>query len=153
MSRDFYWPHIYKWVHKWVRSCEVCQRVKTAPSSQAHLRPLPIATEVWNFVSTDFVFGLPADEQGHTGVLVIVDHLSKMVQISPAAASITAKETAALFVDMVFRHHSMPATIVSDRDPRFTASFWSHLFVLLGTRLLMSTADHTETDGQTERVN
>ncbi|KAF1322211.1 hypothetical protein FI667_g11420, partial [Globisporangium splendens] len=47
----------------------------------------------------------------------------------------------------------MPTEIVSDRDPRFTAAFWQGLFRLLGTQLKMSTADHPQTDGQTERVN
>ncbi|OWY90261.1 hypothetical protein PHMEG_00041698, partial [Phytophthora megakarya] len=47
----------------------------------------------------------------------------------------------------------MPASIVSDRDPRFTSAFWSKLFEIVGTKLKMSTAAHLETDGQTERVN
>ncbi|KAG3052309.1 hypothetical protein PI125_g26183 [Phytophthora idaei] len=55
---------------------------------------------------------------------------------------------------MVFKkHHGMPLDIVSDRDPRFTARFWQEVFTLLGTQLSMSTADHTRTDSQTERVN
>lgn len=149
LSRDFYWSHMYKWV----RSCETCQRVKLAPSSQAPLQPLPIATKAWRSVSMDFVFGLPADALGRTGIFVVVDRFSKMVHLAPVATSITAEDTAALFIDMKFKHHGMPTTIVSDRDPRFTAAFWSRLFDLLGTRLLMSTAAHPETDGQTERAN
>ena len=62
---------------KWVRYCEVCQRMKPAPSSLAPVRPLPIATEAWNSVSMDFLLGLPADAQGRTVVLVIVDHLAR----------------------------------------------------------------------------
>ncbi|GMF55840.1 unnamed protein product [Phytophthora fragariaefolia] len=54
---------------------------------------------------------------------------------------------------MVFRHHGMPIDIVSDRDPRFTARFWQEVFTLLGTQLSTSTADHPQTDGQTEPVN
>ncbi|KAG3114284.1 hypothetical protein PI125_g6537 [Phytophthora idaei] len=54
---------------------------------------------------------------------------------------------------MVFKHHGMPLDIVSDRDPRFTVRFWQEVFTLLGTQLSMSTADHPQTDGQTERVN
>ncbi|KAE9265500.1 hypothetical protein PR003_g32440, partial [Phytophthora rubi] len=69
------------------------------------------------------------------------------------AAEVTADESAELFLDLVFRHHGLPESIVSDRDPRFTSAFWTRLFALLGTRLLMSTAAHPETDGQTERVN
>uniref|UniRef100_H3GEC2 Integrase catalytic domain-containing protein n=1 Tax=Phytophthora ramorum TaxID=164328 RepID=H3GEC2_PHYRM len=53
----------------------------------------------------------------------------------------------------VRKHHGMPLDIVSDRDPRFTAQFWQEVFTLLGTQLSMSTADHPQTDGQTERVN
>ena len=95
----------------------------------------------------EFVFGLPADAQGRTGVLIVVDRFSKMVHLAPVNASIKAEETAALFVDMVFRHHGIPATIVSDRDPRFTATFWPRLFELPGTRLIMSASAHSETDG------
>ena len=153
LARDYFWPRMYKWVRKWVQSCETCQRVKPAPSSQAPLRPLPIAASAWKSVSMDFIFGLPADAHGHTGVLVIVDRFSKMVHFAPVKAQVTAEETATLFLDVVFRHHGLPESIVSDRDPRFTSAFWDRLFELLGTRLLMSTAAHPETDGQTERVN
>ncbi|KAE8878100.1 hypothetical protein PF003_g37831 [Phytophthora fragariae] len=153
LSRDFFWPRMYKWIRKWVRSCEICQRVKPAASKQAPLRPLPIATSAWRSVSMDFIFGLPRDAEGRTGVLVFVDRFSKMVHLAPVAAEVTADESAELFLDLVFRHHGLPESIVSDRDPRFTSAFWTRLFALLGTRLLMSTAAHPETDGQTERVN
>ncbi|KAE9289215.1 hypothetical protein PF008_g25933 [Phytophthora fragariae] len=101
----------------------------------------------------DFIFGLPRDAEGRTGVLIFVDRFSKMVFLAPIAAEVTADESAELFLDLVFRHHGLPESIVSDRDPRFTSAFWTRLFALLGTRLLMSTAAHPETDGQTERAN
>ncbi|KAG4232002.1 hypothetical protein PC116_g19740 [Phytophthora cactorum] len=101
----------------------------------------------------DFVFGLPADSKRRTGVVVFVDRFSKMVHLDAVPAEVTAVQTARLFVDMVFKHYDMPLDIVSDRDPRFTARFWEEVFTLLGTQLSMSTADHPQTDGQTERVN
>ncbi|KAG2769186.1 hypothetical protein Pcac1_g19532 [Phytophthora cactorum] len=76
-----------------------------------------------------------------------------MVHLAAVPAEVTAVQTARLFVGMVFKHHGMPLDIVSDRDPRFTARFWQEAFTLLGTQLSMSTADHPQTDGQTERVN
>ncbi|KAE9288114.1 hypothetical protein PF008_g26228 [Phytophthora fragariae] len=87
VSRDFLWPHEYKWVRKWVRTCETCQRVKPSKSSQAPLRPLPIATEARRSVSMDFIFGLPPDAEDRTGVLVFVDRFTKMVHLIPVTRS------------------------------------------------------------------
>ncbi|OWZ16121.1 hypothetical protein PHMEG_00010142 [Phytophthora megakarya] len=101
----------------------------------------------------DFVFGLPRDTQVRTGTLVFVDRFSKMVHLTPVSVNITAEPSAAIFVDIVYRHHGLPISIVSDRGPRFTAVFWTQLFKLLGKRLKVSTASHPEADGQTERAN
>ncbi|KAE8958889.1 hypothetical protein PF008_g30921 [Phytophthora fragariae] len=92
----------------------------------------------------DFIFGLPPDAEGRTGVLVFVDRFTKMVHLIPVSDMVTAAEAAAHFIDCVFRHHGLPESIVSDRDPRFTSAFWSSLFQLLGTKLSMSTAAHPE---------
>ncbi|KAG6622099.1 reverse transcriptase [Phytophthora cinnamomi] len=153
VSRDFYRPRMYKWVRKWVRPCETCQRVKPSKSSQGPLHPLPIATEAWRSVSMDFVLGLPPDADGRNGVLVFVDRFTKMVHLTPVSDTVTAAGTAAHFVDRVFRHHVLPESIISNRDPRITSAFWTAPFQLLGTKLSMSTAAHPETDGQAERVN
>ncbi|KAG2790122.1 hypothetical protein Pcac1_g1428 [Phytophthora cactorum] len=151
LTRDFYWNHQYKWVHKYVRACELCQRVKPAAISQAPLQPLPTPSECWQSISMGFVCGLLPDSKRWTGVVVFVDR--KMVHLAAVPAEVTAVQTARLFVDMVFKHHGMPLDIVSDRDPRFTARFGQEVFTFLGTQLSMSTADHPQTEGQTERVN
>ena len=53
----------------------------------------------------------------------------------------------------MFKYHGWPKEVVSDRDVRLTASFWSDLQAYTGTKLNMSTANHPQTDGQTERAN
>lgn len=153
LSRDFYWNHQYRWVRKYIRSCEICQRVKPSPSAQAPLRSLPVPNDCWKSISMDFIFGLPADANRKTGILVFVDRFSKMVHLAAVASTVSAQQCARIFIDRVFCLHGMPEEIISDRDPRFTARFWRELFRFIGTSLKMSTADHPETDGQTERVN
>ena len=150
LSAHFWWPHLYKWVSTFTKTCEVCQRVKPSPSRQAPLHPLPIPTDCWESVSLDFVYGYPADRHGNTGIVVFVDRLSKMVHTAAVSKEVSGAETAEIFISRVFRHHGLPVSIVSDRDPRFTGPA---LFDRLGTSLRMSTADHPESDGQTERAN
>ncbi|KAG3093517.1 hypothetical protein PI125_g16819 [Phytophthora idaei] len=153
VSTMYRWPKLYKWVGTYVRTCEACQQTKSSPHAAAPLASLPVPTGCWQSISMDFVFGLPKDKAANTGIVVFVDHLSKMAHLAAVPDTIDGEGTALLFLDRVFRQHGLPEAIVSDRDPRFTAKFWKSLFQVLGIRLDMSTADHPQTDGQTERVN
>ena len=70
----------------------------------------------------DFVFGLPNDLEGNTGIVVFVDRLSKMAHLAAVPDSIDGEGTALLFIDNLFRQHVLPLAIVSGRDPRLRAS-------------------------------
>jgi hypothetical protein len=61
-------------------------------------------------------------------------------------------ELAWYYIRDIVRLHGMPESIVSDRDSKFTARFWRELHRALGTKLLMSTSFHPQTDGHSERV-
>ena len=153
VSRDFYWPLQYQFMRKYIRDCEVYQRVKLSPSSRAPLQPLPISAECWQSVSMDFVFGFPEDAHKNNGILVFVDRFSKMYNLAAVNKSISVRGFARVFIDTVLRLHGLPRELVSDSDPRFTAAFGQSVFRSLGTHLTMSTSDHPETEGQTGRVN
>ena len=101
----------------------------------------------------DFLFGLPKECDGNTGIVVFVDSLSNMAHLSAVPDSIDDKGTAMLFIDRVFCQHGLPLSIISDCEPRFTGQFCTLIFKVLGARLNMFTADHPHTDGQTEQVN
>ena len=45
----------------------------------------------------------------------------------------------------------MPVPIVSDKDPRLTTHFRKSFQRAMGMQLMMSTAFHPQTDGQSER--
>ena len=72
----------------------------------------------------DFLFRLPKDSDGNTGIMVFVGRLSKMDHLAAVPDSINGEGTAVLFIDRVFRKHGLPLTIVSYRDPHFTGKFW-----------------------------
>ncbi|GKD41976.1 reverse transcriptase domain-containing protein [Tanacetum coccineum] len=59
---------------------------------------------------------------------------------------------ARLYLNRIVTRHEIPASIISDRDGRFTSNFWRSFQKALGTDISMSTAYHPETDGQSERT-
>ncbi|GMF16748.1 unnamed protein product [Phytophthora fragariaefolia] len=153
VSLHYWWPNSYKWVDTYVHTCETYQRVKPAPHAAVPLVSLPVPSGCWQSISMDFVFGLPPDAAGNTRVVGFVDRLSKMAPLAAMPDTIDGEGTDTLFLDLVFRQHGLPEAVVSDRDPRFRGKFWTSIFAVLGTRLDMSTAEHPQTDGQTERAN
>ena len=80
--------------------------------------------------------------------------LDSFPQSEVAAPSIcTAEVVVGLFYKYVVKYFGVPSDVVSDRNVQFTRRFWIVLFGLMGTRLKFLTANHPQTDGQTERIN
>jgi hypothetical protein len=100
----------------------------------------------------DFVEGFPKSGR-FDGVLVVVVKFSRYTHFIAISHPYTAATITRLFLDNIFKLHSMPLSIISDRDPIFTSAFWRELFCLTGTKLRLSSSYHPQTDGQTERVN
>ena len=154
MSRHYHWPGMDKDVKKYVSSCETCQRNKDSTQRPGGLlQPLPIPEKPWSSVSMDFITHLPRTKNGFNALTVFVDRLTKMVHFSPGKTTDTASDVANQFLRTVFCRHGLPVEIISDRDARFTGTFWKALMTLLQIKLGMSTAFHPQTDGQTERTN
>jgi len=55
--------------------------------------------------------------------------------------------------DRVFKDIEIPQKVISDRGPQFVSRFMKELCSQLGVERNPSTAYHSQTDGQTERIN
>ncbi|KAF0902240.1 hypothetical protein E2562_014476 [Oryza meyeriana var. granulata] len=116
------------------------------------LLPLPIPTAVWTDIGLDFVEALP-HVRGKSVILTVVDRFSKYCHFIPLAHPYTAESVAQAFFADIVRLHGVPQSMVSDRDPIFTSTFWRELMRLMGTRLHMTSVFHPQSDGRTEAAN
>ena len=153
LKQGYYWPHMRQDVMDYTKTCLICQQDKVERKKQAGLLdPLPVPTKPWESISLDFISSLPKVGD-HGSILVVIDRFSKYATFIPAHKYCTAEETARLIFKNVVKYWGVPQSIISDRDPRFTGSFWRELFKILGSQLNISSSYHPQTDGQTERFN
>jgi len=76
-----------------------------------------------------------------------------MIRLIPMTTSISSSEVARIYQDDIWKMHGIPKKIISDRGPQFASTFMGELCKALGIKRAMSTAYHSQTDGQTERIN
>jgi hypothetical protein len=149
----FWWIGMKNDIAKFVAECLTCQQVKAEHQRPGGLlQPLPIPEWKWEHVTMDFVVGLPRSLNGHDAIWVIVDRLTQFAHFLPIKVNFTLDKLAQLYIQEIVRLHVTPVSIVSDRDPRFTARFWKSLQAAMGTTLNFSTAFHPQSDGQSEQT-
>ncbi len=154
ISRNFYWKHMHNDIKQYVHTCISCQQNKNSTHAPLGLlHPITTPESRWHTWTIDFITSLPKTKSGKDCIIVVSDKLSKLSHFISTVTEITAPGTAQLLFDNVVKLHGLPIRIISDRDPRFTSSFWKQLWNQLGTKLKMSTAYHPQSDGQTERTN
>jgi len=79
--------------------------------------------------------------------------MTKMAHFIPTTEKTSAEGLARLFRNYVWKLHSLPESIVSDRRAQFAAGLMRELNKMLGIETKLSTAFHPQTDGQTKRTN
>ena len=153
VKRSYWWPGMSRYISKYVKGCDACNRTKTYPTAPAgRLAPNAIPERRWQVVTTDLIPSLP-ESHGFNAIWVAVDRLTKRIRIAPTTTEVDSVGIARLFRDHVWRNHGLPDQIISDRGPQFVSAFTRELNRLLGIQTSLSTAFHPQTDGQTERVN
>jgi len=154
IRRNLWWPKMNERIIDFVKSCPECQKNKAARHRPYGLSsPLELPYAPWQSIAMDFITELPVSGKCDQ-LWVIIDRFTKMARFIPLPQdSKTTADLARGFAREVWRLHGLSTDIVSDRDSRFTSEVWQEFLSLLGIRPRMSTAFHTQTDGQTERLN
>ena len=85
--------------------------------------------------------------------MVVVDRLTKMAHFIPTTEKMTARGLARLFRDNVWKLHSLPESIISNRGLQFAAGVIKELNTMLGIDSKLSMVFYLQMDGQMERMN
>ena len=100
----------------------------------------------------DFIEQL-LDSDGFTGILVVVERLTKLAIFVPVPGKLTSEALARVFLVHVFSKHGVPQHVTSDRGSEFVSHFFRSLGTLLDIKMHYTSGHHPEANGQAERVN
>jgi hypothetical protein len=72
----------------------------------------------------DFITKLPNLTRKNDAIMVVVNKLSKSTHFIHVKSICKEIDIANIFMKKIFRLHGMPKEIVSEKDTKFTSSFW-----------------------------
>nr|GEX56010.1 reverse transcriptase domain-containing protein [Tanacetum cinerariifolium] len=153
LKKLYWWPNMKANIATYVRKCLTRAKVKAEHQRPSGLLHQPeITVWKWERITMDFITKLPRTQSGYDLIWVIVDRLTKSAHFIPVNEKFKIKKLVRLYLKEIVCKHGVPVSIISDRDPIFASRFWRSLQESLGTSLDMSTAYHSQTDGQSKRM-
>ena len=120
LKQKFYLENMKREIAQYISKCLTCQQVKAENQKPAGLlQPLEVPEWKWEHITIDFITGLPRTQKSHDAIWVIVDRLTKSAHFLAMNNNDSLPKLAKLYIKEIIRLHGIPASIVSDRDPRF----------------------------------
>lgn len=105
VREHYWWPGMQKFIKLFIKGCAECQQFKiNRHPVKPTLLPIPgpISNRPFMQLSMDFITDLPLSN-GYDSIMVVVDHgLTKGVILEPCNKTITAEQTAEIFLRRVF---------------------------------------------------
>jgi hypothetical protein len=82
------------------------------------------------------------ESKGYNVINVIIDRKSKQAHFIKTNTELSSEGQVKIFRDEVFKLHSLPEKVISDRGPQYISKFMIDLYHLLGITGNPSTAFH-----------
>lgn len=141
---NVWWPSMNQHITLQVRECKECQGLQRVPRC-VETAPSPFLERSWSRLNVNF--GGPF--RGHYLLVVVVDMLSKWVEVLPVTTS--SSEASVWLLRQVFAAQGMPDFMISDNDPAFASEGYLALLTKNVIRRLIVPPCHTASSGTAER--
>ena len=116
----------------YVEGCDLCQRIKNRTEEVVgKLKLGEVPEKLWTHISVNFITKLPI-VAGKDVILVVYNRLSKMIHFVVTTKGTIVEGLVRLFRDNVWRLHSLPKSVVLDRELQFTVELTKELNKMLG---------------------
>jgi len=135
--------------------CEVCNQIKEPRHARDRINiPQRPTFPPWDGVTMDFVTNLPKSMSlGFTGILVVVDQLTKMPIYLHRRTEIGSPELPQMCFEHVICKYCVLEDIITDCGTQFNSRFWTPFCSHMSIDQRLLTAFQPQTDGQTEHHN
>ncbi|GJV21993.1 putative reverse transcriptase domain-containing protein [Tanacetum coccineum] len=138
MKKLYWWPNMKADIATYVSKCLTCAKVKAEHQRPSGLLVQPAIPEwKWDNIMIDFITKLPKSSQGFDTIWVIVDRLTKSAHFLPIRENDPLDKLARLYLNRIVARHGIPASIIYNRDKRFTSNFWKSFQKALGTNIVL----------------
>ena len=142
VTRNYWWSGITRDVGRYVKGCNLCQRMKNRMEEMAgKLKLSEVPEKPWTHLTVDFIMKLLV-VAGKDVILVVCNRLSKMTYFVATTEGMLAKGLARLFRDNMWKLHRLPERVVSDRGLQFAAELTKELNRILKIETKLSTVFH-----------
>ncbi|GKE81677.1 putative reverse transcriptase domain-containing protein, partial [Tanacetum coccineum] len=124
MKKLYWWPNIKADIATYVSKCLTCARVKSKHQRPSRLLVQPEIPEwKWDNITMDFITKHPKSLHDFDTIWVIMDRLTKSAHFLPIRENDALDKLARLYLNRIVARHEIPASIICDRDGRFTSNF------------------------------
>ncbi|KAF6217010.1 hypothetical protein GE061_001362 [Apolygus lucorum] len=122
ISETFYHKALRKHTRIVLRTCQICQMIKTTPTLNAPLLSIP-ASKPRDLIAIDFYGPLPQSGDRFRYILVVLDIASKFVRLYPIIKASGAAVLDCLLLDYVPQYGQIKA-VLSDNGTQFGSRLW-----------------------------
>lgn len=147
----FFFPNMLSYTKQFVKSCPDCQRKKGHSTKNAPLASAPEVSRPLERVSADLI-KLPQTERGSLYALVLVDHLSRYVELIPLPDK-RAETIAVAIIDNFITVYGPPMELQTDGGAEFNNNLLAAVYTELQVKFKLTLPYHPQANGIVERTN
>ena len=151
LQSGFYWPSLFKDAHRFVSTCDKCQRMgNISRKDEPPMHPI-LEVELFDLWGIDFMSPFPAS-YNNLYILLAVDYVSKWVEAIPTRTN-DAKVVAQFLRSNIFSRFGTPRALITDNGTHFCNKVIDKVLKKYGVRHRTSLAYHPQSNGQAEVSN